>query len=146
MLRVKGGADDLERLAKALDQAADSDLKKQVYKTLRTEAKPLGKSVVRTGVETFPAGGGLRARIEKYRTGISPQLSGSTARITLRLSRLRGYDSGRLRHPVYGGKTWVRQAVPAGTFTAAFTEHASKVRPALVKAVQQTLDDVARKV
>jgi hypothetical protein len=140
------GAKDLQRLALAM-KGADKDLKKRIRTSLRESAAPIAPEVVKQGAASLPASGGLRARVERYRTGISLLGGTSNPRIVLRLARLAGYNRGHLRHPVYGNReNWVGQTVEAHTFTDAFEKHAGEVRERTGAAIQHILNDVAREV
>lgn len=149
------GADDFARFARALKEAGDKDLRKSVGKALREQAKPLGMRVIREGAQAMPRRGGFAAQVAQPRVGT--RFSGSKdPSVTLLLSDksnhdLKSLDEGDLRHPVFargGGKKdwrWTSQRVPARKFTEAFEREAPTVANAAVKAVQEVLDEVARK-
>lgn len=157
MIRTEG-ADDLQRLADALKEAADKDLQKQVSAAIRGEAKPLGQRVLRRGAEQMPHRGGLAERVAALgRVGVSNSLRGRVASVQVLLRNkgvdLKAMDAGFVRHPVFARSTqtrkewtWRRQDVPAGAFTKAFEAGAAEVRDAALRGAQAALDDVARKV
>ncbi|HJR90329.1 MAG TPA: hypothetical protein VJ782_09260 [Aeromicrobium sp.] len=149
---IRADSDDLQRISRALKEAGDKGLQKRVSAAMRQEAKPLGERVLRAGAGKMPRRGGLSSRISsRGKVLISNSLGGKSASVTLRLKTsdgydLRGLDRGQLRHPVYGHrKTWVRQSVPANAFTEAFEAEAPRFRQSILKAAQDTLNDVARK-
>lgn len=149
-VRVEGN-DDLQRVADALKAAADRDLQKRISAAMRDIAKPLGQDVLEEGAAELPSRGGLSAYVaSKGRIGVSNSLRGRTASVTLALRnrgvRFAAMDRGLLRHPVFGNRSvWVGQSLPAGMFSKAFEKRADEVRPRLVKAAQDALNDVARK-
>lgn len=157
MIRTEG-ADDLNRLAAALKQAADKDLQKQVSKVMREVAKPLGEKVLREGAADLPSRGGLADHVAaKGRIGVSNSLAGKSASVTLALRnkgvRFAAMDRGKLRHPVFGrpGKTrkewaWAQQAIRPGAFSRVFEAEAPMVRGEVTKAAQEVLNNVAKSV
>jgi hypothetical protein len=50
-------------------------------------------------------------------------------------------DEGNLRHPTYGHKPWVAQAIPAGTFTAALEKRVPDMRDAVAREVQSMMGE-----
>lgn len=171
-LRLEG-ADDFERFGRALKEAADKDLSKAVGKAIRQEAKPAGVETIRKAARAMPSRGGFSALVAEARPGIRfRQAQDPSVQLLLKDKSghdLAALDKGILRHPVFlrkrglirktgrgktghvlggddrKGWTWVAQKVPAGEFTKAWDAQASKVRTGVVRAVQDTLDDIARK-
>jgi hypothetical protein len=171
-LRVEG-TDDFERFARALKEAADKDLSRNVGKALRTIGKPLGERVIRKGAERMPHRGGFAGLVAEARVGMRFSQSANPSVQLLLKDRsnhdLKSLDTGILRHPVFlrnrkglrktargktghvlggterKGWTWVAQRVPAGEFTKAFEAEAPRVANDAITAVQKTLDDAARK-
>jgi hypothetical protein len=147
-IHIEGTA-QFQQLADRLKAAADRDLRKQVGASLRKVAKPIGQRVLEKGAESMPHKGGLSAKIGKGKVGVRAGLTGRQASVSL-LLKAGGYDlnpldRGQLRHPVFGNKkSWVRQSVPSGRFTAAFEAEAPKARAEVLKAVNDTLNDAAR--
>ena len=146
------GADDLDRIAAALKQAADTDLNKQVSAAMRKVARPLGAKVIEEGSQDMPQRGGLAARIRELgRVGVSNSLRGRVTSVNVILKHrgvnLRSLDAGVLRHPVFGNRgVWVQQQVPGGAFSRAFEREAPKVRGEVTRAAQDVLEDVAKSV
>lgn len=146
------GADDLDRIAAALRQAADRELQKKVSGAMRGPARVLGRVVLDEGSQEMPSRGGLAARIRELgRVGVSNSLRGRVASVNVILKNkgvnLKALDVGVLRHPVFGNRGWwVQQQVPGGAFSRAFDREAGSVRDEVTKAAQDVLTDVARKV
>lgn len=151
------GADDFDRIARALKEAADKDLQKAVSGALRDVAKPLGVEVLEEAADEFPHAGGFAAYLaNKGKVLVSNNLRGRVAATEV-IFRNKGVqfgslNKGHLRHPVWARSTetrrewtWVDQNVPSGAFTRAFEKRASRAREAALEAAQGVLDQVARK-
>jgi hypothetical protein len=153
-VRVEG-SEDFKRAANALTGLGDKQLRLATGRGLRTAAKPLGEAMVRAGAADMPRRGGLSARVAASKVGVTASLTGANPRVLIRLRTrqgddLSGMDRGQVRHPVFSraGRrpTWVRQSVPAGSFTRAFNAGAPQVREALSRQIQQVVNAAARKV
>lgn len=150
-LKVEG-LDKLQDVSVALKEAADRGVTNRVRAALRAETKPAGQRILQAGAEPMPHRGGLAARIASQgRVGLATALASKNLHITMTLSNkganMRAINAGVLRHLVFGNRAaWVRQDVPAGTFTRAFEKEAPRLRDAALKGAQEALDDVARKV
>lgn len=114
---VEVDAADYVRLAKAL-RGVDKKAARAFRKRLREAAGPIGRIIVETGSEGMPSRGGLRARLQASRPGVS--MTGSGVGINLRKgANFSALNRGILRHPVFGGPGWAQQDVPADAYTAA---------------------------
>src|SRR6266702_320867 len=113
------GADKLTRLGRALKDAGDKDLQRELRRAMQRGGKPL-KDAARKGASVRIVG----------RSGYD----------------LQGMDEGEIRHPVFGDPhvrvlagrrkwKWVSQEVKPGWFSDAEEAAAPKVRDELVKAV-----------
>lgn len=151
------GADDLDRIAAALKQAADGDLQKAVSGAIREIARPLGSEVLEEAVDEFPHGGGFAAYLaSKGKVLVSNSLRGRIASVEV-IFRNKGVqfaalEKGRFRHPVWARSsetrrqwTWVDQNVHPGAFSRAFEKRAERAREVALEAAQGVLDDIARK-
>lgn len=153
------GAEQFLRLSKALKAAGETEMRKQLHKTMRDTAKPLVKEARQAATESgIPKSGGLAARIAK--TAFRPQVrTGATTagvRITAPGKAVAARtlnDSGIVRHPVYaqGDKTrrewtWRTQSVPAaqGWFDRAMKRNAGPVRLKLLAALDQVRREILR--
>lgn len=155
MIRTEG-ADDLQRLADALKATADKDLRARVGKAIRDEAKPVGRRVLDHGSDEMPQRGGLADRLrDQGKIGVALSLRGKVAAVRLTLRNpgadLYQINRGILRHPVFARRdrdrtAWVSQPVPARAFSRAFEGEEVPARNAARKAVEQALDEIARKV
>lgn len=148
------GTQEFVKAAHALNDLGNRKVRLAVYKGFRNSARPLGQSMVRAGAAAMPKRGGLSERVASSSVGISNATTGRNPRVELRLKTPQGYDlkamdAGELRHPVFARanakRTWVRQGVPAGSFTAAFEEGAPGVRAELIRELNTVIDETARK-
>jgi hypothetical protein len=142
------GADKLGKLAKALKQAGDKDLQKELYAGLNRATKPLRSDAKRSADENLPRRGGLNKRVARARMS-TRRRGGKNPGIKIvakgmpqlgRIDRL-----GKVKHPVHGHRDrWVDQKIPEaqGWFTDPMQAGAPPVRKELVR----TLDAIARKL
>ena len=140
---MKVDAEDFQRAARALNDAGDAGLRREVYKELKAIGKPVGQAVVADAAPRFPHRGGLSARIAAARVGQTNATTGRSPRVTVNLSTREGYalgpmDRGQLRHPVFGNKKrWVTQRLDPGAFTEPFQEQAPRAQAAMLRALEQ---------
>ena len=138
------GSENFLHLAAAL-KAADRKLAGRIRKRLRETAKPLGEEAGQALAEAMPHRNGLSAIVARAKAGVS-STTGKTARVEVRL-RAPGYDlaamnAGNLRHPVFGGKAWVGQSVPAEAASRAFEAGMDPMRTALQREVESLLSEI----
>lgn len=157
MIRTEG-ADDLDRLAAALREAADKNLQRRMSKAMRDVARPIGLAVLHDGAEEMPHAGGFSNYLtNKGRVGVSTALRGKVASVSVLLRnrgvQFKAMDAGILRHPVFADHdltrkqwTWVAQSVAPGAFSRAFERRAETARAAVLAAGQQVLNDAAGEV
>jgi hypothetical protein len=153
--------EDLRQLGEAYKDA-DKVIQKRLRTGLQAAAKPLAERVIREGAEKMPSRGGLRARIASSRPGVTASLAAKSASVSVRITNRQKdamgvYDSGKIRHPVFGEKrlrissggelssAWVQQTVPSGAFSDAFKRGApealAKVRLEMDKALREIAAD-----
>lgn len=154
MTGIRVGGDDFGQVA-ATFKGGDKVLRREVGKSLRSVAKPLGERVVRAAAESMPKRGGFAGLVADARIGIRFSASSSPSVQLLLKDRsnhdLKALEAGILRHPVFmrggdrKGATWRAQKVPSGRFTSAFNSEAPKAQREVMEAVQATLDEIARK-
>lgn len=141
------GADRLARLSRALKDAGDKELRRELGTGLRRAARPMRDTFKAGALGFLPHRGGLAEEVAegmrfttKVSTGKSPAV-----RITASLPGhdLPAIDRGRLRHPVFGNQhNWVTQQIRPNFWTDSGYVAAPAVRAELVKAI----DAVARKL
>lgn len=136
-------APDYQKVARALKDA-DRTIRLEYTRTLRAIAKPLAQSVLEDGAAKLPKRGGLADRV----AGATVSVSATQMRAVASLKTDEGYDlrameRGKLRHPTYGHKPWVQQAIPSRVFGEAFDERAPAARAAMLAAGDQALRKIA---
>lgn len=146
-LRITG-TDDLARVARALKDAGDKDLRRELLRGINRALKPAKQAVKDAARAELPQRGGLAAEVAASKIGSSTRTSGRNpgVRITGKKSGrdLRSIDRGRIRTPWgrKGPNAWKDQAVKPGFFSETLAEQAPRVR----REVVDVLEDVARKI
>lgn len=144
------GADDIDRLVKAIRQHADRKaLQKELYSGLARTAKKVKGPMIEAIPATLPERGGLAAIIQQ---ATRVRISARTGRYAgaRMVFRAKGHDvrtlvGKRLSHPVWGNHDkWVVQT--AGVVPAVFLHSFSSQKPEVRKAVLEVMNEVARKV
>jgi hypothetical protein len=142
------GADKLERLSKALRDAGDKDLKRELGKGLRRAVRPMRETFKAGALGFLPFRGGLAEDVApgmRFRTKIRTGGKSVGVRIVASLPGhdLNAMNRGRLRHPVRGNRRiWVNQQIRANWWDDSGLVAAPPVRVELVKAI----DEVAAKL
>lgn len=156
------GADDFLKLSKALKEAGQGQMRKELHKRLRKAARdtmPVAEKRLR---EAMPSGmkkrGGSRQTV-RVRTGKDPGISiavpyGARGKTKLSASNAqRVNSSGEFRHPTYAdGKKerkewrWVNQAVPSGKgwFDDTYMNAAPQIMAEIEKAIESVVDDIVK--
>jgi hypothetical protein len=140
------GAEQLAALSKALKDAGEKDLQRELSKAITAAVKPVKPAVQKSARRILPKRGGLAARVAKAsittRKRSGPRIAGVRVVATSRDS-LRQIDRGFIRHPVFGNRErWVTQRVQPGWFTEPTEAMRDDVQRALIKA----MNDVAKKL
>lgn len=143
------GAEDLLRLSKALKAAGQSELRKELHKTMRDAAKPIIPEIREAARKQLPSTGGLNERIARkpYRAQVRTGVKTAGVRITGTKVDSR-INQGRVAHPVFGrpGSTVVQQVPSAdGYFDDTIRERGPEIRDELRAAFQDFLNRLARK-
>ncbi len=143
------GADELARVAAALRQAGSGGraFRKETLSAIRKIAGgPLRKAARQSWKTNMPHRGGLARRGLRMSIRTNTR-NGASLGVRMVTKSADGYaidviDAGKLRHPVFGRKTWVEQSVKPGVITKALEDAAPDVRVRLVVA----LDALNRKI
>lgn len=140
---------DFRAAADALNEAADKELRKQVYARLRKIAKPLGVKVIREGSARLPRAGGLSARVAAAKMSQSNSTTGRNPGVALRFRTsptmdLQGMDEGIVRHPYWGH--WVRGAKPQSIRPRAFSDPFEAGREPVAAEIVKAMEDVAKQI
>lgn len=142
------GYEKFDAVARALKQAGDKELRKELSAGLNRATKTIRADAKQSAEDKLPRRGGLNKRVARAR--LSTKRSGGRdpgVRIVAKgLEQLGLIDErGLVRHPVYGNRgRWVTQDVKEaqGWFTDPMNAGADEARRALVK----SLDEIARKL
>jgi hypothetical protein len=145
------GAEQLERVAAAL-VGQSKQLRLEFLAGLREAMKPLKAAVIQSARDNLPHSGGLAETIAGSKFGIRTRVTPSSASLQLRAvggydkhsSRLniKRMDTGSLRHPVFGGTTWVTQKITPGWFSNPTRD----ARPEIIAKAHLTADAIAAKI
>jgi hypothetical protein len=145
-IRVEG-ADKLSKLAKALKQAGDKELSKELYSALNRATKPMRAEAKKSAEARLPRTGGLNRRVAKARLSTRRRAGRNPGVriVATGMDQLEQMDKGQVRHPVYGKRDrWVLQLIPdaKGWFTEPMEEGAEDVR----REILASIDEVAKKI
>lgn len=138
---------DLRQLGDAY-KGAEKAIQARMRKGIQAAAKPLAEKVIREGAAQMPARGGLRARLLASRPGITASLAAKNVSVAVRITNrqkdaMGAYDSGLIRHPVYGRGAWVAQTVPAGRYAHAFSQGQPETTKAVNAEIGKALQEIA---
>ena len=145
--RSTKGVNDFVALSKALKDAGESGLRKELHKAMRDAAKPVIPKVKQAARESFPKAGGLNERIARKPLRSSVRTGNNTAGVRIQGTKVdpRINDEGRVAHPVFGrtgraangGKNTVVQNVPdaRGYFDRTISAQAPQVRADVLDAL-----------
>jgi len=150
------GAEDFERFAHALKAAGDRELRLAIGKRLREVGKPVAQRVLRKAAGEMPRRGGYASRVATNPIGVRLTTTSRNTSVALtfgggrRGMDFKSLEAGTLRHPVFSRADrpeppWVRQSVPAGAFSRAIDAERGHVQDAMLDALQDAVNTVARK-
>jgi hypothetical protein len=148
------GAAAFKAAAQALNDAADKDLRRQVYAEFRAAARPLGDKVIAEGSAALPHRGGLSIRVSKARMGQSNATTGHNPSIRLNFRVKEGYDlkamdDGNVTHPVFARpgqpRVWRRQSIRAGAFTTPFEAEVGDVERDILTGLEKVSQEIVVK-
>lgn len=142
------GAEDLEKLGRALKQVGDRELRKELLATIRAAMKPVKEAVQESARENLPSGGGFAELVATSRFQSRTRLAGKNVGVRFEAKskhEIKALDRGRLRHPLYGNKEhWYTQTVTAGWFSTPIEEMSQEIRvevsEALARVAEKFLD------
>jgi hypothetical protein len=145
------GAAQLANLSKALRNAGQNEIRKQLLASIRKATAPAKEAIPESARATLPRRGGLNefvaARLDvKTRNSLSGQEA--TVRITATEGpqrRIRDLDNGIDRHPVWGNRNvWATTHVQPGFFTRPCAALAPAARQQIAAGMNQVLAEIAR--
>lgn len=143
-------ANQFLRVSKALKAAGETQLRKDLHSGVRKAAKPLIPPARAAALARLPKRGGLAKLVSKapMRVQVLTGRNRYGVRIAVANSRAaaRTANRGTIRHPVHGNRDrWVEQKVPPGWFDDTMRAAAPAVRKDVEKAIEKTLNDIARR-
>lgn len=133
-VRSSKGADDFYRLSRAMKDAGQGQLRKELNKGMRDVAKPLIPKVRQAARDKLPHRGGLNARVARKPFRAAVRTGAQTAGVRIVGSKVDPrINDGRVFHPVFGRKPGVVQNVPGavGYFDQTIRDSAPEVRAEL---------------
>lgn len=153
---MSNGADDFLKLSKALKNAGQKDLRKELHNAMKKAAKPLIPDARAAALARLPQRGGLAKRVAKQTFTV--QVRTAEKLHGVRVARPRRFyasaqlnDKGVVRHPVHAkpGTTrkeqaWRTQPVPAAK--GWFDEAMKQQGPQITQDVIDAMETVARKI
>jgi hypothetical protein len=144
------GAEEFAAVAKALKQAGEKDLQKELRVAIQRAAEPM-VDAVREHIEQYLPDRYAAVLAPALKTGQSWRTGGSVTGLVLtgyakgRSKRryVKAINAGILRHPVWGNRSaWVAQQVRPGFWDEPMANAAEKP----TEEIQQALGDVAGKL
>lgn len=144
------GVEEFVSLGQAIRRHADRKaLQKELYSGLQRATKGTRESMKAAIPTSVPQRGGLAARtVRGARFATRSTGGGANAGVRIvassKTGQLVNLNAGRLRHPVYGGRTWVTQTkgITPGFLDREFEQSS----PAVRRELGRVIDEVSRKV
>jgi hypothetical protein len=140
------GAEKLAILARALREAGDKELQRELYRGLNRAVKPLRQDV-KESIGDFLPQRYARVLARDLKVTARRRTGGRNPALYL-LGQAKNRDiaslnRGRLRHPLYGNRRfWYSQRVRRDWWTHPLIRGAPEVR----RELERTLDDLAKKI
>lgn len=156
---MDNGAARFRVAAQVLRENPDKIQKRELFKSFRQVAQPLGKRIIAEGSAELPKHGGLSARVAASKLTQSNSLNGRAVGVTLRFKTapskagqsydLAAMDDGIIRHPVFARpgakKVWRVTTVQPEAFTKPFEAGRDEVAQAVVSAMENVAREIARR-
>lgn len=147
---MRTAPEQLQALNKALKQAGDKELKKELNAGLRRAAKPIQAAARVNYAKRLPKSGGLaskaaRARMsvaQKKTRGGDPSLQLVTRHPTGQKMDMRAIDAGLIRHQTFGRLPWNVQRIPAHSFSDAALAGEDEGK----REIERAIETVSRKL
>lgn len=141
------GADDFLKLSKALKDAGQTGLRKELNKVMRDASKPLIPKVKAAAASELPHSGGLAQRIAKKPYRVQTRTGAQTAGVRIVGTKVDPrIDQGRVYHPVFGRKPGVVQSVPGGYFSETLANEGPTIQAEVLAAFTGFVDRLAREL
>jgi hypothetical protein len=144
------GAEQLVAVARAVKDAGDSEIRKDLLRGIREGVRPVGEAMREEYRDGLPHGGGLNEAMAAAKVSPRTRTSGRNAGVRLVYTSsghdMEAVEAGEIRHPVYGHGPWVSQSVPSGLGEQGVAKAAPRAMDAVQEAMQETLRRIARMV
>ena len=154
------GKEGLARLARALRDLDEKDLRLELLRGLRKASKPMVPAARAAALTGLPKRGGLAADVAGAKWGVQTRLGGQGTGVRIvgawssdgKQHDLAKMDSGVIRHPVWdhreAGRKWEAQTagVTAGWFSNAMQALAPEFRDEIQNVMDEITDKLAAKV
>lgn len=141
------GAEKFEKVAKALKQAGDKELRKELYSSINRATKPMRANAKKSAERNLPRAGGLNKRVARARMS-TRRVTGKNPGVKIvakGMDQLALMDSGMVRHPVWGNRgRWVNQPIPDAE--GWFSKPMEDGKPEAAREIVHALDGVAKKL
>lgn len=147
--RTVKGTSDFLKLSKALKEAGNKTLRKELHKAVTGSAKPLIPKVRQAARDKLPSKGGMNEHYARkaYRTQARTGQKSAGVRIVGPKTDPRVDQQGRVTHPVFGRpNSTVVQNVPAakGFFSDTLAESGPQIRDDFLRALGEFTDRIVR--
>lgn len=141
------GAEDFLALSKRLKAAGQTELRKELNKSMRQAAKPLLPKVREAARANLPKHGGLNERIARKPIRIQTRTGANTAGVRVVGTKVDPrIDEGRVFHPVFGRKPGVVQRIKGrGYWSKTLEKSGPDVRGDVLKALEGFTKQVLKK-
>jgi len=145
------GAEQLERVYKAVREAGDNEIRKDMLRGLRNTTKPLIAAVRIAARDDLPSAGGLAADVAAGKYAARTRTSGQSAGVRITGvwagHDVEALDRGVLRKPVFGNRSvWVLQSVTPGFFSRTLADKAPTVQADLLAVMEDVVQRIARRI
>lgn len=140
------GVEKLTRLSRALKEAGDKDLRRELSRSIQRATKPMKAAVASAVLDQMPSRNGLNRRLAKRKLSTRAR-AGRDPGVRIVGKDLGQLERGVVRHPVFGNKrVWVNQKVRSGVISGALERSAPTAREEIERAVDRIADALERKV
>jgi hypothetical protein len=150
------GAEQMRLLGKELKMAGieGKGLRRELLAGMRVAAKPMAEAAKQAARDELPKHGGLNEWVASSKFSVRNSLTGNGAgtRIVARkpggkkgAHDMAALDDGIARHPVFGHRNaWKDTTIKAGWFSDTLDHHAITVQIALLAALRNIAEQIAR--
>lgn len=147
---MRTAPEQLQALNRALKQAGDKELRKELNAGLRRAVKPIQAAARVNYAKRLPKRGGLAGKAARARMSVAqkktragdPSLQMVTRHPTGQKMDMRAIDSGLIRHKTFGRLPWTLQRIPGHSFTDAALAGEDEGK----REIERAIETVTRKI